>query len=143
MHRTESERRRGEYERVVLRELRRVLLDPGGWRENLEIWGETHEGVRVQDIRLDTTGPEHEVVFLFRDLGRPECLFGYRVPALEDAGVLNARTSPYSHWKDAAQSYAEVLFFNLEEELYALGYGLPGKCSPDSVTWIGERPPAG
>jgi hypothetical protein len=105
--------------------------------------GRDPQRVRVQEVRLDTTGPEHQVVFLFRDLGRPECLFGYRAPALEDAGVLNARTSTYPHWKDAARVYAEGLFFNLEEELYALGYGLPGECSPDCIPWIGGGPPAG
>ena len=72
--------RTAEYERVVLEELHRILIDPGSQAANLARRGETHGGVRVDRVYLDESGPEHEIAILFRDLDRPGCPFGYRLP---------------------------------------------------------------
>ncbi len=92
-----------EYERLVLQELRRILMAPGGQAENLERRGETHKGVRVEEVRLDDSGPEREIVVLFRDPGRPECLFGYRIEALETPDILHEGNNPYLDPASAAR----------------------------------------
>ena len=86
--------RTAEYERVVLEELHRILIDPGSQAANLARRGETHGGVRVDRVYLDESGPEHEIAILFRDLDRPGCPFGYRIEAIETPDVLNEATNP-------------------------------------------------
>jgi hypothetical protein len=67
---------KSEYERVVIDALRHYLIERDSERR--------YEGkIRVEDIRLDTSVPEHMVEILFRDDARPECLFGWRYPATE------------------------------------------------------------
>jgi hypothetical protein len=95
--------RRAEYECVVLGELHRILIEPGSQVANLARRGETHGGVRVERVYLDESGPEYEIAILFRDLYRPECLFGYRIEAVETPDVLNEATSPYTDLLSAAQ----------------------------------------
>jgi hypothetical protein len=53
-------------------------------------------------------------VILLRDLKRPECLFGRRAPTVE----------PTVDHMDP-QFWATVVWANLEEDLTAIGYGLP------------------
>ena len=95
-----------EYERIVLRELRHILMEPGGQTESLERPTATHGGVRVEEVRLDASGPEHEIVLLFRDLARSRCLFGYRIEALEAPDVLHERSNPYPDLVSAARGWA-------------------------------------
>ncbi len=126
-----------EYERIVLQEPHRILTDPAGQAKNLERRVETHGGVRIEEVRLDASDPEHEIMVLFLDLGRPDYLFGYRIEALETSDVLHARTNPYLDPASAARAWAENVWVLFEEEVFAVGCGLPNDCSPEGVTWIG------
>jgi hypothetical protein len=128
--------RAAEYERLVLEGLHRILIEPGGQAANLARRGETHGGVRVERVYLDESGPEHEVAILFRDLDRPDCPFGYRIEAVETPDVLHDGTSPYTDLPSAAQAWAENVWVLFEEEVSAVGCGLPRGCSPGVVTWI-------
>ncbi|QIN79269.1 hypothetical protein GBA65_12910 [Rubrobacter marinus] len=93
-------RRRKEYERFFLAELRK-LLDPDGpveGRSKDEGYAEMKrgeaciwQGIGAEEIYLDTSAPWHEAVVLGRDLSRLECLFGWpRAPA---------RWSPRPAWR--------------------------------------------
>lgn len=134
--------RREEYERIALAELRRVLdpdlmilvQDANGLRRTTK--GEAkylYRVIEIEEIRLDPSAREHEVVVLLRDLKRPECLFGWRAPAVE-SGVFE--NNCYKNVKDAAESHAFVLSINLEEYVLAIDHGLPKYCSPGTVTWF-------
>ncbi len=112
--------RTAEYEQTALQELRHILMDPGGQAENLKRRGVTHGGIRVEEVRLDTSGAEHEIVVLFRDLGRPERVFGYRIEALETPDVLHERSNPYPDLASAARGWAEVVWILFEEEVFCL-----------------------
>ena len=126
----------------MLEGLHRILIEPGSQAANLALRDETHDGVRVENIYLDESGPGHETAILFRDLGRPDCLFGYRVEAVETPGVLNEATSPHTDLTSAAQMWAENVWVLFEEEVFACGCGLPRDCSREAVTWIGGQAPA-
>ena len=123
----------------MLEGLHRVLIEPGSQAANLALRGETHDGVRVERIYLDESGPEHEIEILFRDLGRPDCLFGYRIEAVETPEVLSEATGPHTDLPSAAQMWAENVFVLLEEEVFACCCGLPRKCSREAITWVGGR----
>ena len=126
----------------MLEGLHRILIDPGSQVANLACRGETHGGVRVEGIHLDESGPEHEIAILFRDLDRPECLFGYRIEAVEDPDVLNEATSHHTDLSSAAQMWAENVWILFEEEVFASGCGLPRDCSREAITWVGGEAPA-
>ena len=122
---------KAEYERVFLAELR-SNLDPDAMVSR-ELPGRDWECVRRREancswrraeIELDTSRPEDEVVVLLRDLARPECLFGWRAPAvdLHDSEVLEP--APRYGLKDAAEIHATIFAVNLEEDVLAVGYGL-------------------
>ena len=113
-----------------------MLIGPGGQAANLAHRGETHGGVRVERVYQDDSGPEHEIAILFRDLDRPDCPFGYRIEAVETPEVLHGSTSPYTDLPSAAQVWAEIEWVLFEEEVFAVGRGLPRDCSPGVVTWI-------
>jgi hypothetical protein len=73
---------KSEYESLVVQTLRYYLIerDPG-----LVCDGK----IRVENVRLDTSGPVHMLEIFFRDDARPRCLFGWRFPATEsDADAL-------------------------------------------------------
>ncbi len=112
----------------------RILIEPGSQIPNLGRPGETHRGVRVETIYLDESGPEHEIAILFRDLGRPDCLFGYRIEAVETPDVLGEATSHHADLSSPAQVWAEIVWALFEEEVFASGCGLPRNCSPEVVT---------
>ncbi len=125
----------------MLEGLHRILIEPGSQAANLALRGETHDGVRVERINLDESGPEHEIAILFRDLGRPDCLFGYRIEAVETPDALNEAASHHTDLSSATQVWAENVWVLFEEEVFASGYGLPRKCSRESITWVGGRAP--
>ena len=129
-----------EYERAVLEGLHRPLIEPGSQAANLARRGETHGGARVERVYLDESGPEHEIAILFRNLDRPDCLFGYRRGAVETSDVLHESTNPYTDLSSAAQVWAENVWVLLEEEVFAVGCGLPRGCSSEAVTWIQGQP---
>ena len=128
--------RTAEYERVVLGELRRILIEPGGQAANLRRRGATHGGVRVDRVYLDESGSEHEIAILLRDLDRPECPFGYKIEAVETPDVLHDSTNPYTDPVSVATAWGEIVWVLFEEQVFASGYGLPRDCSPGVVTWI-------
>lgn len=67
---------REEYEQRVLRKLREELLEG---QPLVERGGR----IETEDVRLDTSGPLHQVHILFRETSRPECRFGYWAEAVE------------------------------------------------------------
>ncbi|HEV2744362.1 MAG TPA: hypothetical protein VGV91_14500 [Rubrobacter sp.] len=127
----------------MLEGLHRMLIEPGSQAANFALRGETHDGVRVERIYLDESGPEHEIEILFRDLGRPDCLFGYGIEAVETPEVLSEARGSHTDLPSAAQMWAENVFVLFEEEVFASGCGLPRDCSSEAITWVGGRAPTG
>ena len=124
---------RAEYERLFLTEFQK-LLDSAKPYRSLHHGREQH--AVVESVRLDASGPEHEVVVLLRDLTRPECLLGRRAPAVAPEDDKFFEPLPQYGLKDAAEIHAMVAAVNLEEDLLATGYGLPKDCSSSIVTWF-------
>ena len=133
MSQDEFEHRRREYEKVVLQSIRQILLDP---QKQIDRPRTDTGKVWVDEVSLDTSEPEHDIVILFRDLDRPECKFGFRMKALEALDVLDQASSPFFSLMDAAEIHAGVVWANFEEEIYAIGYGLPKTCASAEITWI-------
>ena len=141
-----SREERAQYERFFLAELRRKL-DPDATVQR-KLPGREWESVKrretdcfwrraeIEEIGLDTSRSEHEVVVLLRDLTRPECLFGWRAPAVAPEDSESFEPTPRYGLEDAAESHAMVVAVNLEEDVLATGYGFPKDCSPDRVTWF-------
>lgn len=98
-------------EQDILSELREQLLT-----RNPDI---EHRGnrIEVEDVRVGTHGSCRSIFILFREETRPECLFGYRFLADE--------------FMDSS-----IIVTNFEEEIEAIGYGLPPDCDPGGITWI-------
>jgi hypothetical protein len=97
-----------EYERLVLRELHRILIDPVGQAENFRYRGETLRGVRVGEVGLDVSGPGHEIVIVSRGLNRPRCHFDHRRPALAGPAVHDERPLAPTSTRRTPQTYAEM-----------------------------------
>lgn len=118
---------RPEYERRVVGWLRGHLLGekPGTFHPG--------RGIGVEDVRLERSGKESSVVVTFRDLKRPECLFGRREDAV---GPSEPWEDPY---RDAPEGWAEIVAINLQEDVEAKGRGLPRKCYPGGATVAGAR----
>jgi hypothetical protein len=128
---------RDDYERRVMATLRGELVerDPG-----LE-----HAGNRivVEDVRLEKSEWPHRVHILFREESRPRCLFGFTALAVEKgrdadptSGTIDIDPSlRYSEPEDWANIFVITLF---EEQVEALGYGLPEDCDPEGVTWVDD-----
>ena len=95
----------------------------------------TWRGLEVEEVRLDTSIPEHEAVVLLRDLKRPECLFGWRAEAVEP-GVFENNLYLYEAVKDAAESHAMVVSVNLEGDLDITRFPKRRACSPGSIAWF-------
>ena len=93
--------------------------------------------IEIEEIYLDTSEPEHEAVVLLRDLGRPGCLFWWRAPAVESGDLEDELgRAAFRDIKDAAESHAIVIPVNLDEDVLAIGHGLPKGCSPGAITWF-------
>ena len=131
---------REEYERRVLAALRKELLEGSPLIEQ--------EGrIRMEGVRLDTSGWPHQVHLLFREAARPACLFGFRAPAVEDEEslvepiVLDPEEGGWG-----PEGYAgTIIVTHFEEQVLAVNLGLPPGCAPEGVTWVnGYRrlPPA-
>ncbi len=65
-------------------------------------------------------------MILFRDVDRPECLFGYALGPME-----MLEDDPYDPY-----IFSTIVWTNWEEEIYAAGYGLPEGCSSEGINWI-------
>jgi hypothetical protein len=122
-----------EYESLVLRALHRRLIeqDPGLRYD---------EKIRVEDVRLDTSRPEHMLEILFRDDARPRCVFGWRFPA---TNIDQADPESMVPWgPEQAEIWANTFVLtNFEEQIQAAGLGLPSECDLDSITWVGDYKP--
>ncbi len=126
--------RRGEYEQRVLQALRKELFEE-------EAFVEREGEIKIEDIRLDTSGPLHQVHILFRDPSRPECLFGYWAEAAEQEAEpltdLIVLSPSKGCWvpEDWAST---ILVTNFEEQVEAIGLGLPPDCDTEGITWIND-----
>jgi hypothetical protein len=69
--------------------------------------------VVVESIRLNVSGPEHEVVVLLRDLTRPECLFGWRAPVVAPEDGESFEPAPHYGLHNAAEMPAMIVAVNL------------------------------
>ncbi len=125
--------KRDEYEHRVLHKLRDMLLG--------DCLTECERSVRIEDVRLDTSGPLHQVHILFRDPSRPECLFGYWAEAVEweeasseDPIVLD----PVEGYWGPEDWASTILVTNFEEQVEAIGLGLPPDCDTEGITWIND-----
>lgn len=117
---TDHEQWLAEYDRTLLSDLRKLLLNPKSQAHRER----ERPRIRVEDVRVDALETERQVVILFRDLDRSECLFGYAWGPLE---VL----------ADVAVIDATVIWANFDETLYASDLpGLPEECSTESINWI-------
>lgn len=80
--------------------------------------------VEVAEVRLDGS----DVIIEFTTDSRPGCRFAFRRYALplEDLDP-----------NETVEMAATEIRVNLEEEIEAVGYGLPEDCLPGQLTWIG------
>jgi hypothetical protein len=112
---------RNEYQTQVVGELRQLLLDPNGRPRPLEREG-TASRVVVVEVRLEDSSLEGVVVVvLYRDLHRPECLFGWRMEAMEPENEPDVWTT--------------IVWANFQEHVIGTPYGLPAECSEEGITW--------
>jgi hypothetical protein len=81
-------------------------------------------GVTIEDVRLQGSFPETEIVVLFRADARPSVLFGRRRRVWEDSGELSDVVS--------------VMDVNLTEDITACRYGLPAdpEVDPSGISWF-------
>ena len=99
------------------------------------VHGGVEQRVRVESVELDVRGEHHELVFLMRDLKRPECVFGQRHPAVEP-GALQETLSPFYTLEDAARIWVTIVWAGIEGDIQAIGYGLPKRCMPGVINWF-------
>ncbi len=123
---------RAEYEQRVLRKLREELFEGAPLVER-------GGRIRIEDVRLDTSEPLHQVHILFRETSRSECLFGYWAEAVEDAEKSSEDPVVFDpvegYW--GPEDWASIIVVtNFEEQVDAVGLGLPPDCDPESITWI-------
>ncbi len=63
------------------------------------------------------------VVVLYRDLRRPERLFGWRMEATEA--------------EDEPEIWTTIVWANFREHVIGTPHGLPAECSDGGITWTG------
>jgi hypothetical protein len=119
--------RQGEYEQTVLRELRKIMLGSDGQARRFEDEG-SGEKIRVEDVRLDTSEPDHKIVILLRNLDRPECVFGFDMEAVEwhEPGYDPHSLDP--------NIWVTIVLANFRERI--MSQALPEECSPGEITWV-------
>jgi hypothetical protein len=103
-----------EIEQKVLKRLSSSLR--GGWIHTDPDTGEQCarpyiEGVKIEDVRLEKSFPDTQVVVTFRADGHPGVLFGRCRPIWEKSGELSG--------------VIDVMDVNLMEDVEACGHGLP------------------
>jgi hypothetical protein len=117
------------YEQRVLAWVRQVLLvnDPQV--------GQGDRRVTIDDVRLEQKqASDQEVIILFREVRRPQCIFGFRAVAHEPTpqfmsdGRLGDVNDP--------EGWAAVIYANFRERIEALDMGLPEQCSEQGITWV-------
>ena len=114
------EMERDEYQARVVGDLRRILLDHDGRAKTLDREG-TGSRVVVEEVRLEGSPGEGMVAVMYRDLHRSECLFGWRMEAMEP--------------EDEPEIWATIVWANFLEHVIGTSHGLPAGCSEDGITW--------
>lgn len=119
------------YEQGVLAWLKRELLE-----QDPHI-GQGEKRIVVDEIRLEQGRPEGDMaVILFREVQRPQCIFGFRMEAREPGRpVLTTLDGRLEEVVDP-DGWAAVIYGNLLERVEAADMGLPEDCDPASITWI-------
>jgi hypothetical protein len=86
------------------------------------------EKIRVEEVWLDTSEPDHKVVILFRDLDRPKCHFGFDMEAIEwhESGYDLRFLDP--------EQWTTIVWANFQERI--VSQPLPERCSPGEITWV-------
>lgn len=81
-------------------------------------------GVTFEEVKLEGTFPNTEIVMLFRSEEHPDVLFGRRQRVWEYSGDLSGAIS--------------VMDINLMEDVESCRYGLPSEPAPDAfgVAWL-------
>jgi hypothetical protein len=122
------------YEQKVLAWLHTMLI------EHDPHIGSGEKRILVDEVRLEADGSEDDwVVILFREVRRPQCIFGFRTLAREPTppGALEWQGKV---WDDpegtGPQVDADMIVASLREEIEAADIGLPENCDPTSITWI-------
>lgn len=119
------------YKQEVLEEVRKYLLDPARQAKSMESGG-LGRRIRVEEVRSGASSPDEEfVTILYRNTGRPRCLFGFRVPA-----VAPVETQPRGQLFAGPKIWAGVICANFEELIHGSPHGLPEDCVPDAITWV-------
>lgn len=118
---------RAKYEQEVLREMRGLLLGPNGQPKKFEATG-PGDTIQIEDVRLDTSEPEHRIIVTLRDLDRAECLFGFEMEAIE------WRQPGYEPYFLGPEIWTTIVWANLQERI--VGKPLPADCSPGEITWV-------
>ena len=75
----------------------------------------------VEEVRLEDSSNEGMVVVLYRDLRRPERLFGWRMGAIEP--------------EEDQEMWTMMVWANFQEHVIGTPYGLPAECSEEGITW--------
>jgi hypothetical protein len=124
----------GEYEDVMVRTLRYYLIEKG-WEIHFvgKIW--------VEEIRLNSSEPHHMLEIIFRNEGRPECLFGWRYPATDSDAPDDPEAMTSSGQAQAEFAAEAFVLMSFVEQIEAVDLGLPPECDPDGVTWVGKYKP--
>lgn len=122
----------GEYEHRVLLKLKEVL----GKDARL-----THKGnlIQIKDILLNKSDSPHQIHILFREETRPECLFGFRMEAVENTAKLLADSIILSSIKGywGPEDWANmVIATHFEEQIEDIDTELPSDCISKGVTWV-------
>ncbi len=128
---------RETYERRVLATIRGELVDSDPGLE--------HAGnkIIVEDVRLEKSEFPHRIHILFREESRIRCLFGFTVFAVEKGWDTDPTSDTididpslgYEEPEEWASIFAITRF---EEQVEAVGYGLPEDCDPEGITWVDD-----
>ncbi len=111
---------KAEYEQQVLQKVQRSLADDESLKQR----------ITVEEVRLETSStPPSMIVILYRDLKRPECLFGWRREAVEPT---RPEEEPFIIGPGI---HATIVSANFEEYIEGTPYGLPEDRSPDTINW--------
>lgn len=97
-----------------------------GSRKGLRLRG--RERIQVEDVRLDTSEPEHRIVVTFRDLDQAECLFGFDIEAIA------WRQPGYEPGFPGPEIWTTIVWANFQERI--VSEPLPADCSPSQITWV-------
>lgn len=123
------------YEEKVLTWLQTMLID-----HDPQI-GPGKRRIVIEEVRLEAGDSEENVstVILFREVHRPQCLFGFRTPVREPTPS-GASQWQKDLWDDpegtGPQTDADMIVARLRESIEAADIGLPMNCDPRDITWI-------